>query len=392
MRLLAEDELHQDRELELEIGREDALAQRLAHLGDPPELALRALGRVDARRAVAAGREQEDQLGFRLALPHVAGQGHGLEFHVARIDLDDGYIREAVEKGVRIAIGTDAHEKVELLHMEYGVTTCRRGWASRQDILNTLRRRYPLVRVVLAPCAVQGVEAPPQIVKALQALNAQNEVDVIIVARGGGSLEDLWAFNDEGVVRAIADSAIPVITGIGHETDFTLSDFAADVRAATPTAAAEQAVPDGMELREQLLVLSNRLMFALQQSWAVERGHLQDAGRRLGLQSPLWRVRNGRQRMDELQARLVKSQAHKLELLRNKLVNLDKRLFNLSPQAVLQRGYAIVKSADGALIKSVRQVRREDVIDIHVSDGAIISKVLTDPTQDDNGGISDGKE
>ncbi len=272
-----------------------------------------------------------------------------------------------------------------------GVVTSASG-AALQDILNTLRRRYPLVKVALAPCAVQGVEAPPQIVKALQALNAQNEVDVIIVARGGGSLEDLWAFNDEGVVRAIADSAIPVITGIGHETDFTLSDFAADVRAATPTAAAEQAVPDGMELREQLLVLSNRLMFALQQSWAVERGRLQDAGRRLELQSPLWRVRNGRQRMDELQARLVKSKAHKLELLRSKLVNLDKRLFNLSPQAVLQRGYAIVKTADGALIKSVRQVRREDVIDIHVSDGAILSKVMTDPTQDDNGGISDGKE
>ena len=269
-----------------------------------------------------------------------------------------------------------------------GVVTSASG-AALQDILNTLRRRYPLVKVVLAPCAVQGEEAPPQLVKALEMLNTQNEVEVILVARGGGSLEDLWAFNDEKVVRAIANSTIPVITGIGHETDFTLSDFAADVRAATPTAAAEQAVPDAADLREQLLIQANTLVYTLQQTCGEERGRVQDAGRRLELQSPLWRVRNDRQRLDELQGRLAKNRAHKLELHRSNLLNLHKRLINLSPQAVLQRGYAIVKTADGELVTSVRQVRREDVIDIQVSDGVILSKVLTDPTHD-NGGNPDG--
>ncbi len=270
-----------------------------------------------------------------------------------------------------------------------GVVTSASG-AALQDILNTLRRRFPLVKVVLVPCVVQGEEAPPQLVKALEMLNTQNEVEVILVARGGGSLEDLWAFNDEEVVRAIANSTIPVITGIGHETDFTLSDFAADVRAATPTAAAEQAVPDAADLREQLLIQANTLVYTLQQTCGEERGRVQDAGRRLELQSPLWRVRNDRQRLDELQGRLVKNRAHKLELLRSNLLNLHKRLISLSPQAVLQRGYAIVKTADGELVTSVRQVHREDVIDIRVSDGAILSKVLTEPTQDGNGGISDG--
>lgn len=270
-----------------------------------------------------------------------------------------------------------------------GLVTSASG-AALQDILNTLRRRYPLVNVILASCAVQGEEAPPQITRSVAALNAQKEAQVIIVARGGGSLEDLWAFNDEAVVRAIAGSAIPVITGIGHETDITLSDFAADVRAATPTAAAELAVPDAAEIREQLDDLANQMVNITRQISVGERARLQDYARRLELQSPLWRVRNGRQRVDELQVRLISNQAHKRELLRSHITNLQKRLDNLSPQAVLQRGYAIVKTAGGELVKSVRQVHREDVIDIRVSDGIIISKVVTEPAKEINGGISDG--
>ena len=272
-----------------------------------------------------------------------------------------------------------------------GVVTSASG-AALQDILNTLRRRYPLVKVLLTPCAVQGEEAPPQLVRSLEILNTRNEVELILVARGGGSLEDLWAFNDERVVRAIADSRIPVITGIGHETDFTLSDFAADARAATPTAAAELAVPDAVDLQEQLLVLSNRLLYNLQQIAVLKRGRLQDGGRRLELQSPHWQVRNGRQRMDELQGRLSKTSLYHLNLLRGNLVNLHKRLISLSPESVLHRGYAIVRTEDGRLVKSVRQVHREDMIDIRVSDGSILTRVLVDPIPEGDRGVSNGKK
>lgn len=269
-----------------------------------------------------------------------------------------------------------------------GVVTSATG-AALQDILNTLRRRFPLVEVVLTPCAVQGEEAPPQIVKAIQRLNREPGVELILVARGGGSLEDLWAFNDERVVRAIVDSALPVITGIGHETDFTLSDFAADVRAATPTAAAEQAVPDRAELREQFVTVSNLLASDWQQRYNQDRSTLVDTGRRLELRSPAWRVRNDLQRLDQLQTRLVNRQLHRLELLRGSASSLQKRLVSLSPAAVLLRGYAIVRTAEGTLVKSVRQVHREDVLDIRVSDGSIISQVISEPDKETNGGTSD---
>ena len=272
-----------------------------------------------------------------------------------------------------------------------GLVTSASG-AALQDILNTLRRRFPLVQVLLAPCAVQGDEAPPQIVRALRMLNEHDEVEVILVARGGGSLEDLWAFNDEGVVRAIAGSRKPVITGIGHETDFTLSDFAADVRAATPTAAVEQVVPDAAELLVQLTTLSDRFTSIQRQNNAYRRGDVQDAGRRLELQSPQWRVRNGRQRLDEMQARLTRNLSHKMEISHGELVNLHKRLFSLSPQAVLQRGYAIIRTGEGALLKSARQVRRDDLIDVRLIDGSFLSRVMTDPAPENNKGVASDKD
>jgi len=194
-----------------------------------------------------------------------------------------------------------------------------------------------------------------------------------------------------GLWRAIVDSALPVITGIGHETDFTLSDFAADVRAATPTAAAEQAVPDRAELREQFLSISSMLASHWQQRYNQDLAALVDTSRRLELRSPAWRVRNDRQRLDELQTRLVNRQLHRLELLRGNVSSLQKRLESLSPAAVLQRGYAIVQTTEGALVKSVRQVHREDVLDIRVSDGLIISRVISEPGKETNGGISDDR-
>ncbi|MFM8319349.1 MAG: exodeoxyribonuclease VII large subunit, partial [Chloroflexota bacterium] len=170
-----------------------------------------------------------------------------------------------------------------------GVVTSPSGAALR-DILNTLRRRYPLAEVVLAPTAVQGDEAPPGIVAALQALNRAAQPDVILLARGGGSIEDLWAFNNESVVRAVVASAAPVITGVGHETDFTLVDFAGDLRAPTPTAAAEQAVPNRGDLQDALQESQARLLRAGGGLLNTRRWQTERLEARLASRSPLDRV------------------------------------------------------------------------------------------------------
>jgi exodeoxyribonuclease VII large subunit len=257
-----------------------------------------------------------------------------------------------------------------------GIVTSASG-AALQDILNVLRRRFALVEVVLAHCSVQGESAPAEIVSAIEGLNAQAEVDVILVARGGGSMEDLWAFNDEGVVRAIAASAIPVITGIGHEIDFTLSDFAADLRAPTPTAAAELAVPDREELRGIIQGAINQLTYTAQAALQETRAGLTQSQHRIERASPAWRIRNDRQRLDDLGTRLETGVINVFRYRRSEQEGMGKRLAALSPFAVLQRGYAIITNADGAVVASVAQVKRDDVLDVKVSDGEFLARVVS---------------
>ena len=265
----------------------------------------------------------------------------------------------------------DSSRKREIpqLPRRIGIVTSSTGAALR-DMLNTLRRRLPIADVVLAPSPVQGADAPPALVAALQNLN-RIQPDVILVARGGGSIEDLWAFNDERVVRAVAASDAPVISGVGHETDFTLTDFASDLRAPTPTAAAELATPVTLyDLASAMSDLGQRAEMALANLIQNNRVALASVESRLKFYSPARRLQSERQRADEWSRRLVAASAHRLALEAEKVAGLGKRLVALSPFEVLARGYAVVtRSADGSLIRSVGQVKENEVIEVRVSDG-----------------------
>lgn len=255
-----------------------------------------------------------------------------------------------------------------------GIVTSPTG-AALQDMLNTLARRYPLAEVVLAPASVQGEEAPSSLIDALKALNRLAQPDVILLARGGGSLEDLWAFNDEWVVRAVAASPAPVICGVGHETDFTLCDFAADLRAPTPTGAAVLAVPDIQELREELGLVTGRLAAEFQYFVDSQRRQLTDSAARLARSSPMRQVENDRQRLDGLALRAQRACLHDLALSRARLTGLRDRLQALSPLAVLQRGYAVVRTEGGALVRSTGQVAGGQPLRIDVADGTFHATV-----------------
>jgi exodeoxyribonuclease VII large subunit len=261
-----------------------------------------------------------------------------------------------------------------------GIVTSPTGAALR-DMLNTLRRRYPVVEVVLAPTLVQGNEAPPGIVAALQALNRLAHPDVILLGRGGGSMEDLWPFNDERVVRAIVASEAPVITGVGHETDFTMADFASDLRAPTPTAAAELATPNRDDLLETLSGLEQRSQRAVQTVLDEQRWTLNRLEHRLRLQTPAARLRSDRQRLDELMHRSQVAQVHTLVLRRARLQAYTQRLESLNPLAVLGRGYAIVTLNDGELVRSVGQVKVGQALDVRVSDGSFAARVSKGSTE-----------
>jgi len=262
-----------------------------------------------------------------------------------------------------------------------GVVTSPTGAALR-DILNVLQRRWPLVHVLLAPTLVQGERAPEQIAAALHGLYAHVEaggepkLDLIILARGGGSIEDLWAFNDERVGRAIVASPVPVISGVGHEIDFTISDFCADLRAPTPSAAAEVAVPDVMEVESQLDALRMTLEDLLQERLDQHRDALVLQRQVLSRLSPRSRVEASRQRVDELERRLGRAERHRRSLLQAQTAGLARRLYGLDPLAILGRGYALVRRADGSLVRSIGAVEMGERIDVRVSDGEFGAQVV----------------
>jgi len=262
-----------------------------------------------------------------------------------------------------------------------GVVTSPTG-AALQDILQTLSRRLPILRVTIAPTPVQGAEAPPGIVAALRHLNQLEDLDLIILARGGGSIEDLWAFNDESVARAIYNSRVPVISGVGHETDFTIADFVADLRAPTPTGAAELATPiTAQELSLSLRAASDQLDARLNELLSSARQSLALAQAELRRSSPRAFLQNALQRLDETQARLERLGHNQLEARNLRLASSVSRLNALSPQAVLRRGYAIITDQhSGVLISRASQTQPGQELLLRLQDGLIPAQVTAKPT------------
>jgi exodeoxyribonuclease VII large subunit len=257
-----------------------------------------------------------------------------------------------------------------------GVVTSSAGAAVR-DIITVSGRRDPSVKILLYPVKVQGTEAPPEIVHGIEFLNRHHLCDVMIVGRGGGSMEDLWAFNDERVVRAIVASDIPVISAVGHEIDFTLSDFAADLRAATPSAAAELAVPDTAKERAAFEGLAQRLTRSVELELSRCRDQLSKMAQRPCFLYPQRLFENTGLRLDQLTQAMAVSGQKALQLRKDRYQVLAVKLQALDPQKVLERGYSITETDDGHVILDPGKLTKGDRIRTYMSGGTIESLVET---------------
>jgi len=265
-----------------------------------------------------------------------------------------------------------------------GIVSSATG-AALQDMLHALDRRLPTARVTIAPSTVQGADAPASIIRALNALNRIEDLDVILLGRGGGSIEDLWCFNDEALAYVIFNSRVPVISGVGHETDFTIADFVADLRAPTPTAAAELASPVTVDdLLQNLTDRSARLEQSLSAIFTMHQQKFQLAQSALERVSPRQRIYNTLQRQDELFARLDRAMTAQLQNLELRLEKESAHLKALSPMAVLARGYAIISDpSTGKVVKHIAQIEPTLPIRVQILDGTFYAEV-TDIKRENN--------
>ncbi|GAP39756.1 exodeoxyribonuclease VII large subunit [Flexilinea flocculi] len=265
----------------------------------------------------------------------------------------------------------DAERKIKIpeIPQTIGIVTSLTG-AALQDMLNTIQKRWPIAPILLSPAAVQGVEAPAALFNAFERLEKEHP-DVIIIGRGGGSIEDLWAFNDEFLVRRIAESPVPVISGIGHETDFTLVDFVADLRAPTPTGAAVAATPDIQEIRGYLDALSMQLTNCMRDKIQTNRSDLQLLAHRLELRAPFRQIQQEKQSVDQLQIRLMQCLNHILQQERLRLSAIDQRLAAVNPESVLKRGYALIEKKGKGLVTSAAELMPQDSVRILMADGNV---------------------
>ncbi len=254
-----------------------------------------------------------------------------------------------------------------------GVVTSPTGAAIR-DIINVISRRFPLTELILCPVAVQGEYAAPQIKAAIEEFNKQKAADVLIVGRGGGSIEELWAFNEEIVARAVAKSEIPVISAVGHETDFTICDFAADLRAPTPSAAAELAVPDMYQQKEMLDNAQRRLNSAVFDKIGIERARLEMKKSVLQRMSPQNYIDNLRVRCDRASMAMENAVKHGMTVRSKEFSSLCAKLEAMSPLKILARGYSVA-SKEGRIISDISDVDKGDMINVRVGGGDIECEV-----------------
>lgn len=265
-------------------------------------------------------------------------------------------------------------KKLPVFPHRIGIVTSPAG-AAVHDMLRILGKRYPLSRVILLPVRVQGAEAPGEIARAIDYANAHAIADVLIVGRGGGSVEDLWAFNDEGVSRAIFRSRIPVVSAVGHEPDVTISDFTADLRAATPSNAAELVAPDQSELRAALEGMRASMLASMRQRLTRSRQQLTGLSASPMLRNPMNYLQERRLRLDKLTGDFRRVGTRLLQARRQGLIRLSASLDAMSPLKVLARGYSMTADADGRLISSVTEVSPGQSLTILVSDGRIRAAV-----------------
>ena len=270
-----------------------------------------------------------------------------------------------------------AHKKpIPVFPQRIAIVTSSAG-AAIHDMLRILGKRYPLTKVILLPVRVQGAEAPPEICGAIRYVNRFDLADVIITGRGGGSMEDLWAFNDERVAQTIFASRIPVISAVGHEPDVTISDFVADLRAATPSNAAELAVPDQAELRQQIRSLESRLQQAVSRQLKLSRQKLEGLKEKRVLQSPMNYLQDRRMLLDYQMSKLTACMRQRLGDERQRLIQMAAGLDAMSPLKVLSRGYSMTKDVNGQVVLRAADLRPGDIITVRLCSGEMDAAVQT---------------